>query len=107
MPLLITGLVNAIAWIYTFFQKSGIKRYALIAAAVTVVIAAFGVVKAAIVSLIAGAAVVAPDMLVTAMSWVAPYNVDDCIAIRVGAELAFMIYRWQHNIVLQAAINAQ
>lgn len=107
MPIFVTGLVNALAYLYTFFQKSGIKRYALIAAGVTAVVGAFAVVKGVIVAGVASISVVVPDLLITALSWVAPYNIDECIAFRISAELAFMVYRWQHNIVLQSAINAQ
>jgi len=107
MPLFVVGLVNAIAALYTFFVKSGIRRYALIAAGVTAVLAAFAITKAVIVAGVAGISAVVPDLLVTALSWVAPHNIDDCIGFRVSAELAFMVYRWQHNIVLQSAINSQ
>lgn len=107
MPLLITFFVQAMAWLYAFFQKSGIKRYALIAAAVTAVLAAFAVAKGVVVGLVASISVVMPSILITALSWVVPFNLDDCIAARIAAELAFTVYRWQHNIVLQSAINAQ
>lgn len=107
MPIFVTGLITALGYLYTFFKESGIKRYALIAAAGVAVVALFAVVKGVMVGVVAGLALATPDVVAIGLSWVCPYNFNNCIAARVGAELAFAIYRWQHNIILQGAINAQ
>lgn len=103
MPLLVTAILNALGAIYTFFRKTKLANYAIFGTAVVVILAGFAVVKGAIVALVAGVAVSTPPILGVLASWFVPYNLDDCIAARIAAELAFAVYRWQYNIVLAAA----
>lgn len=106
MPVLVVVILNALGSLYSFFRKTSLARYALIATAITVVLTAFAIVKASVVAIVAGIAAATPAILGTVCSWFVPYNLDDCISARIAAELAFAVYRWQHNIVLSAATRA-
>lgn len=103
MPIFLTVLLSAIAQLYTAFKASGLFRYAIFATAVTLAVGAFGVVRVGIDLLLTGIIPSVPSIVPITLSWVVPSNFDELIAAKIAAEVIFAIYRWQHNIILQAA----
>lgn len=103
MPIFLTWLLNGLGVLYSFFRKTKLANYAIFAVAMTTVLAAFALVKGAIVGIVATFVAAAPAIFPTVCSWFVPGNLDDCISARIAAELAFAVYRWQYNITLAAA----
>lgn len=103
MPLLGTLLVNIGGALVAWFARFAAQRMAFYAAAVALVVGAFLVLKAAIAAIVAGLNLAIPPDLATAMTWIVPPVLDDCIGASLAAELAIAIYKWQYNILLRGA----
>lgn len=102
MPVLLAKLVAWLATLYTFFRRSRIGNYALLATSIVATLAAFAFIKTIVVSLAAGLSVSMPGMMPVIFSWFVPYNLDDCISARLSLEAALSVYRWKKEIIDKA-----
>jgi len=99
VPVLLAKLFAWIVKLYTFFKKSGLERYGFMLTGFTLIAAAFAVVKVLLVGLISGLTLAAPTIVPLVLSWVMPYNLDECVAARLSLEAGLVVYRWKDRVI--------
>lgn len=106
MPLLAAFIgslfTKIVEWIGTYLTK----RAANYVAMTVTLAAAIGAVYVTIQALVAGIVASVPAEVIIGASWFVPAIVDDCIAARVGSEIAIAGYRWHRDTVRAAAAIA-
>ena len=86
-------------WLGSFLTKKAANYVAMsvtLAAAIAAVWVALSGVIAALISSV-------PPQVVIAVGWFAIPNLDQCIAARVGTEIALAGYRWHRETIRAAA----
>lgn len=99
MPWLAGVLGGLFSSLFNFFATYITKRFAIIAAAVLVIVALTSAFFAALQAMVAGLSLVVPSSVVQLAAFVLPSNVDECASIVVASRLLRYAYDWNIKII--------
>lgn len=99
MPLLAGYIGSLFSGIFGFFASWMTKRIAIVAAAVTAVLAVTSAFIASAYTIIGGIAASVPSWLAISASWVVPYNFEACLGAYVAAYILKWGYDWNVRVI--------
>ncbi|MGH8519246.1 MAG: DUF5455 family protein [Panacagrimonas sp.] len=103
MPLLAAFIGSLFSTFVTWLGTYLTKRAANYIAMTVTLAASVGIAWLAVSASLAALILAVPAELVTASGWFLPTNLDDCLAARVGCEVAIAGYRWHRDTVRASA----
>lgn len=105
MPILAAFFGSMMSWLSAKIAEYFTKRAAAYVSLVVTLAAAVAATWAILQGLVAGLGAALPGFMTAPATWVLPYNLDDCIAVIFGAEVAIAGYRW-HKETVRASVAA-
>lgn len=103
MPLLSAFIANLFGGLIGWFGTVVTKRVATYAAFIVLLGAAAAAMWSAMVALIAGFSAALPGFLSVPLTWVIPWNFEECLAAWGSTELICAGYRWHKETIKVAS----
>ena len=99
IPWLASLLGGLFAGFFAWFLKFAAKRFAFVAAAISLIVVVTTAFFAAIEAVVATLSATAPDWVNTGASMIIPNNATACIAAYIAALVLRYTYFWAINII--------